>query len=419
MSKDGEPIVASRDDDQAVRLLMRMMAIPGRSGQESRITEFLRKELVRAGARAEWMQHDRAYAKSPIGGEVGNLVLKLPGTASGPRRLLLAHCDTVPICVGSKPTREGNRIYSVNPASGLGADDRTGSAVLLLTAARILKRGLPHPPLTFLWTVQEETGLSGVRNLKTSLLGRPALAFNFDGGPADKLTIGATGACRLAIQVRGIPSHAGMAPERGVSAIAIASLAIAELHTGGWHGLVQKNGNAGTSNVGIIRGGEATNVVTDLVTLRAEARSHDREFRERIAAEIEAAFQRAAKEVQAIDGRRGEVAIEKHDDYEAFQLPLDNSSVAAAAEAIRAEGHEPDYAIANGGLDANWITAHGFPCVTLGCGQKNIHTVDEEVELEHFHLARRIALRLATDVGETRGKSREQESGKAKTLAKR
>ena len=57
-----------------------------------------------------------------------------------------------------------------------------------------------------------------------------------------------------------------------------------------------------------------------------------------------------------------------------------------------------EYAIANGGLDANWITAHGFPCVTLGCGQKNIHTVDEEVELEHFHLARRIALRLATDL---------------------
>ena len=418
MAKNDEALAPSREDEHAVRLLMRMMAIPGRSGQEGRITEFLRKELVRAGAQAEWMQHDRAHTKSPHGGEVGNLVLKLPGTVAGPRRLLLAHCDTVPICVGSKPTREGNRIYSVNPASGLGADDRTGSAVLLLTARRILKRGLPHPPLTFLWTVQEETGLSGVRNLKTSLLGRPALAFNFDGGPADKLTIGATGACRLNIQVRGVPSHAGMAPELGVSAIAIASLAIAELHAGGWHGLVEKDGKSGTSNIGVIRGGEATNVVTDLVTIRAEARSHDSRFRERISGEIERAFERAVKAVQSAEGRQGEVSIETHGDYEAFQLPMDDPSVAAAAEAIRAEGHEPNYAIANGGLDANWMTAHGFPCVTLGCGQKNIHTVNEEVELGHFHLARRLALRLATHAEESRDKRRGTRAGKAKTLAK-
>ena len=396
----------TRDEEQAVRLLMRMMAIPGRSGHEGRITEFLRRELVRAGAKAEWMEFDRAHAKSPIGGEVGNLILKLPGTHRAPRRLLLAHCDTVPICVGSKPTLDGDRIYSANPASGLGADDRTGSAVLLLTSAKILKRGLPHPPLTFLWTVQEETGLSGVRNVKTSLLGRPALAFNFDGGAADKLTIGATGACRLAIQIRGIPSHAGMAPEEGASAIAVASLAIADLHGGGWHGLVQKYGLAGTSNVGIIRGGEATNVVTDLVSIRAEARSHDPGFRQRIVSEIERAFARAVQEVRTVDGRQGSVSIETHGDYEAFKLPLDEACVRVAGEAIRAEGREVEYSIANGGLDANWITAHGFPCVTLGCGQKNIHTVEEEVELEHFHLGRRIALRLATQVEEG-DKSRE------------
>jgi tripeptide aminopeptidase len=416
-NRDGD-VGFSRADDQATRLLMRMMAIPGRSGQERQITEFLRQQLVRAGTQAEWIEHDRAHAKSPIGGEVGNLIVRLPGTLKGPRRLLLAHCDTVPICVGSKPTHDGNRIYSADPATGLGADDRTGSAVLLLTVAQILKERLPHPPLTFLWTVQEETGLSGVRNVKTSLLGRPALAFNFDGGPADKLTIGATGACRLAIQIRGIPSHAGMAPEQGVSAIAIASLAIADLQTHGWHGLVQKDSKAGTTNVGVIRGGEATNVVTDLVTIRAEARSHDTRFRAELVTQIEKAFQRAVGSVESIDGRHGAVSIETHGDYEPFKLPLEDVSVVAAAEAIRAEGRDVDYAIANGGLDANWITAHGFPCVTLGCGQKHIHTTDEEVDLEHFHLARRIALRLAT-AEETRVKGRESSAGKAKALAKR
>jgi tripeptide aminopeptidase len=52
-------------------------------------------------------------------------------------------------------------------------------------------------------------------------------------------------------------------------------------------------------------------------------------------------------------------------------------------------------AVTNGGLDANWITVHGIPTVTLGCGQRNIHTVSEELDIAQFHAARRIALRLA------------------------
>ena len=70
----------------------------------------------------------------------------------------------------------------------------------------------------------------------------------------------------MTIVVEGLASHAGVHPEQGVSAIAIASLAIADLVNNGWHGLVQKNGKQGASNVGVIHGGQATNVVTDLAT---------------------------------------------------------------------------------------------------------------------------------------------------------
>ena len=51
------------------------------------------------------------------------------------------------------------------------------------------------------------------------------------------------------IHVTGVASHAGSAPEDGASAIAIASLAIAQLHRDGWHGRIEKNGRCGTSNV--------------------------------------------------------------------------------------------------------------------------------------------------------------------------
>ena len=70
--------------------------------------------------------------------------------------------------------------------------------------------------------------------------------------------------------------------------------------------------------------------------------------------------------------------------------------VLAAAQAVTAIGREPLHYISNGGVDANWLTAHGIPTVTLGCGQQNPHQVSEALDLNEFAAACRIALRLAT-----------------------
>jgi tripeptide aminopeptidase len=342
------------------------------------------------------MCFDDAHRRSPKGGDVGNLVLKIPGTKSGPRRMLMAHTDTVPLCVGARPVRRGDFIVPADKATGLGADDRAGVAVVLATALEVLERGLPHPPLTFFWTVQEEIGLYGARYAKMSLLGKPRLAFNFDGGAAEKVTIGATGGYRMDIQVHGIAAHAGAAPELGVSAVTIVALAIAELHRGGWHGKIEKDGRTGTSNVGVIRGGEATNVVTPLVEIRAEARSHNPTFRGRIIRAIEKAFQQAAKKVRNAKRQAGKVEIAGHLDYEAFRLDADEPCVQAVEAVIRDLSLTPHRAISNGGLDANWLTPRGIPTVTLGCGQENGHTPAERLNLREFHKACRIGLNLAT-----------------------
>ena len=65
-------------------------------------------------------------------------------------------------------------------------------------------------------------------------------------------------------------------------------------------------------------------------------------------------------------------------------------------EAIEAEGGKAEISISNGGLDANWLAANGVPAVTLGCGQKDIHTVNEKLDIEQYELACRQALRLVT-----------------------
>jgi tripeptide aminopeptidase len=389
----------SMSDTDALAMVMEMMAIPGRPGEEAAIMDFIRKKLVNAGAPAGAISMDDAHKRTPLRGQVGNMILKLPGTVKGPRRMLSAHVDTVPICVGSRPVRKGKLIVSADRKTGLGGDDRAGAAVILSAALAVLRVAAPHPPLTFLWTIEEEVGLFGARFVRLPKLGNPKLAFNFDGGSPAALKIGATGGYRMTIEIEGLASHAGNRPEEGVSAIAIASLAIADLVNNGWHGLIEKDGGTGTSNVGVIKGGDATNVVTDRVFIRAEARSHDANFRARIVKEIEGAFKRAATAVRNVAGKRGKVTIKGELDYDSFRLSRDEPCVTAAAAAIKAEGIEPELAVTNGGLDANWLTAHGIPTVTLGCGQRNIHTVSEQLDIAEFQQARRIALRLATDVG--------------------
>ncbi len=281
----------------------------------------------------------------------------------------MAHVDTVPLCRGARPVRRGRWIVPADKQTALGADDRAGAAVILFAAMEILRRGLPHPPLTFLWTVQEEIGLYGARYGSLGPLAKPALAFNFDGGTIDKVTVGATGGYHVNIHVTGRASHAGVAPEEGINAITIAALAIARLHRGRWLGQIRKGAGQGTSNIGVIRGGEATNVVTPAADLRAEARSHDPAFRRQIVRAIERAFHEAAGEVRSSLGGGGKVRFEGRLDYESFRLSDDDPSVLEAEAAICALGRHPVRVVSNGGLDANWMSARGIPTVTLGCGQ--------------------------------------------------
>ena len=244
--------------------------------------------------------------RTPLGGQVGNLVLKLPGTVRGPRRMLSAHVDTVPICVGSRPVRKGKYVVSANKKTGLGADDRAGAAVLLTTVLAILRGEAAASAADVSVDREEEVGLFGARYVQARR-SSASRSWRSTSTAARRpmLTIGATGGYRMTIEIEGLASHAGNRPEEGVSAIAIASLAIADLvqerlaraDREGWH--------AGTSNVGVIHGGDATNVVTDHVRIRAEARSHDPKFRERIVKEIEAAFKRAAAAVRNTAGKCG------------------------------------------------------------------------------------------------------------------
>jgi tripeptide aminopeptidase len=391
------------DVPAAVKRLMRFLAVEGVTGQEAAIGKEIVAALKEVGVPGRAIAFDDANTRIPEPTQTGNLIVKLPGfgkTAARPV-LFMTHMDTVPLCAGAKPKLDGKRIVNAANAA-LGGDNRTGCAVLVTLAAELIRQKLPHPPLTLLFTVREESGLFGAKHLNPADLGGPAMGFNFDGRCAADVLVGAIGADRWTVEIHGKASHAGVAPERGISAMLITSLALADVFEHGWWGKVVKSGKEGTSNVGPVGGldgksaGDATNVVTDFVHVKGECRSHDAKFVREITAAFKKAFTDAAAKVKDHEGKTGKVKFTSRQDYLPFRIKEDAAVVTRAKAAVTALGRAPNIRVTNGGLDANWMVKHGIPTVTFGAGQNEIHTVKEFVDLIEFESGCRLAVELAS-----------------------
>lgn len=381
--------------------LMRLLAIEGVTGEEAAIAAAVSEALIHVGVPATSIRFDSVHERIPLPTQTGNLLVDLPGTGPGPRLLFSTHLDTVPLCAGATPKRQGDHIVS-DGTTALGGDNRTGCAVLVTMVETLIKRNLPHPPITLLFTVREESGLHGARELDPADLGGATVGFNVDGKLASELITGAVGQVNWDVEIIGKAAHAGVAPDKGISATLIASIAIAEAHSNGWFGKVVKPDGHGTSNVGVFGGkdgkpaGDATNVVTDFVRIVGEARSPDITFAARIADGYRQAFEKAQAEVQDADGNSAEVKFHAVPSYPSFSLAEDSPAVAHAKRAVQAVGLDPTTLFSNGGLDANWLVKHGVQAVTIGAGQYEIHTIKEYVDVPEFLQGCRLAVALAT-----------------------
>ncbi len=135
------------DTDAALERFLTLTAIPGRSGDEAAVAAKIVDLLRDAGVDDSQICLDGAESRTRISGNCGNLIITLPGNGRGPRTLLSAHMDTVPICVGSQPVIDGDQVRSDAP-TGLGADDRGGCCAILTAILERLRRGdagFPQP----------------------------------------------------------------------------------------------------------------------------------------------------------------------------------------------------------------------------------------------------------------------------------
>ena len=368
--------------------LLALLLIEGPPGKEAAVVEWIRTRLVEMGVAPGQMAHDRAQEQSEYGGEVGNLIVHLPGRRAAPRLMFSTHMDTVPNAVGCRPRllREKGRIVNDAPDRALGGDNRLGCAALLHLARTLLAMDGDHPPVTLVFFVQEEVGLVGSRGLDISLLGDPlpAMCFNLDGGPPDEFVTAVIGAERFIIDITGIAAHAGAHPADGLSAAVLAARAIAALDGEGWHGRIEKAEGIGSANVGILQGGQGSNVVMPSLHILAEARSHDPAFRRQIINRWKQEFLLVALEMENQKGERGSVAFGPGPTYEAFALDESGHIVQRALAAARRMGMAARTVSNDGGMDANRIVALGIPALTIGVGQRSVHQPEEWIDLADF-----------------------------------
>jgi tripeptide aminopeptidase len=353
------------NESRLLETFLDLVRIDNPSGEEAAIAAHVRGLLEANGLTVE---EDSIH----------NLLARVPG--QGEPLLLNAHLDSVAPCRGVRPVVADGIVRSSGDTV-LGADDLAGVAAILEGVRATLEGGAAHRAVEILFTVQEEIGLRGAAMFDITRL-RAREGFTLDsGGDFGRITVGAPSQDSLYAVVIGRAAHAGIVPEQGINAIVVAGKALADMPLG-------RIDYETTANIGIIKGGEATNIVPRQVELWGEARSHDEEkLVEQIRAMV-AALENATREHGA------SVRVEVTHRYDAYRLAQDAPIVQRAAKVLRAMGVEPAFEISGGGSDVNIFARHGLSVANLSVGYRAIHSTEEHIAVADLVRAADMVVRL-------------------------
>jgi tripeptide aminopeptidase len=341
------------DETRLLQTFLALIQIDSPSGQEATIAADLAGRL-------------RALDLDVSIDSAGNVLGRWEG--SGTPLLLSAHMDTVAPGIGIRPIVDNGVIRS-DGTTILGSDDKSGVAVIL-EALTILHEQEYRPALEVAFTVREETGLIGAQAIDPDWLhAREALVLD-SGGPLNAVVSGAPSSDRFAAIVHGRAAHAGSNPEDGINAILVAAQGIAHMPLG-------RIDEETTSNIGLIQGGQAVNVVPDRVEMRGEARSHDP-----VKLDAQIAAMRSAMEQAVAQHPGAQLELDMRRNYEAYRLAEDEPLIQRIARALEAMG-EPalDLRLSGGGSDANIFNARGITAVPVSTGMQAVHTNQEWIAL--------------------------------------
>ncbi len=340
------------------------------SKSEGRISNEIRRMLELLGA--EIFIDD---AGRQTGSDTGNLIAKLDGNSNVSPLMINAHMDTVEPGKGVKPVLQDG-VFTSDGTTVLGADDKSAIAIIIETMRVIRENGLPHGPLELVFTICEEIGLLGAKNLDFRLI-TATHGYALDTADTETIITQAPAANRFEVTVYGKSAHAGADPEKGINAISLACQAIAELKLG-------RIDEETTCNIGVIECPGATNIVPDRVLIKGEVRSHNTEKLTQVTEDIVNAFEAAAAGCPWRDPEANLPRIEAANDNEFpnTYIPETHPVVVTARRAAERLGRKMVSKMTGGGSDANIFFEKGIVTGVIGTGMRDIHTVRESIRVE-------------------------------------
>ena len=184
-------------------------------------------------------------------------------------------------------------------------------------------------------------------------------------------------------------SHAGVAPELGVSAVRMAADAITRMELG-------RLDDATTANIGSVRGGTATNVIPARCEVRGECRSLDRRRVETVRERMHSIL------LEAAHSGGGSVEVYWTREYEGFDFADDDPLMALVASACRDVGVQPSTYRTGGGSDANVLAGMGVPALALACGMSGVHGTAEHIAVADLETLTRICVAVCERFSEGR-----------------
>lgn len=369
------------NEERLLNEFLELVQIDSETKEEAEIAKVLTKKFSDLGV--EVFEDD---TMGETGHGAGNLICTLKGNKDGVDTIYFtSHMDTVVPAKGVKPTlKEDGYIYS-DGTTILGADDKAGLATMLESVRVLKENNISHGDIQFIITVGEESGLVGAKALDSSLV-KAKYGFALDSdGKVGNIIVAAPTQAKVKATIYGKTAHAGVAPEKGVSAITIAAKAISKMPLG-------RIDEETTANIGRFEGGKATNIVCEQADILAEARSLVPEKMEAQVEKMKAAFTSVAEEM----GGRAEVEVQVM--YPGFKFKDGDEVVEVAKRAAKKIGRPSELLTSGGGSDANVIAGFGVPTVNLAVGYEEIHTKSERMPVEELNKLSEMVVAIIQEV---------------------
>ncbi|MBN2852273.1 MAG: M20/M25/M40 family metallo-hydrolase [Clostridia bacterium] len=348
---------------RVVNEFLQLVVLDNPSKDERKVADYILARLKELGYGA---YEDQAYLVT--GGNTGNIICKIEGNPDKDKVMFLSHMDSVMPCNGKVPVI--NDIYIESSKNTiLGSDDLSGVASMLELAAALANKEVTGGDVYLIFTISEEIGLLGAKNLDLSKINADYAYVLDSGGDIGTASISAPSHISFTVKIRGKAAHAGMEPEKGINAMVVASKAIAKMQIG-------RIDEETTCNLGVIKGGNAKNIVCEEIIIDGECRSRNEEKLNLVYNDIMTVFQDTVNENHCT------IDISSTKEYSSFLISDEDEALIKFEKACQLMNLPFKKEHGGGGSDTNIIYSKGIKALNISTGMDKVHSVEERIKID-------------------------------------